>query len=104
MGSRGGEDLLVAGKEAELRRGARLANGSDSSLDGLGPLGDVRNWQSLATTFRRPKKHLLSCGSFMIPKATFEEVAYSAASWLHRLANCAFVGPPWPMMPPFHLA
>jgi hypothetical protein len=45
-----------------------------------------------------------SWGSFMRPKATWETLRYLPASCDHMLANCALVGPPWPMMAPFQRA
>ena len=45
-----------------------------------------------------------SCGSFMSPKATRESLPYLLARDDHMAANCALVGPPCPMMPPFQRA
>jgi hypothetical protein len=40
----------------------------------------------------------------MTPNMTRGWVAYLAANLLQKSANCAFVGPPWPMMAPFQRA
>lgn len=62
-----------------------------------------------------------SWGSFMIPnwfgRVSFDSkqwegchtmirslLTYLAATWYHMLTNWSLVGPPWPMIPPYHRA
>lgn len=40
----------------------------------------------------------------MTPKMIFCVLAYFAAMEPQNAANCALVGPPWPIISPFHLA
>jgi len=112
VGDEGSGRGEVCAWEQDLVAGcAGFADGSYGFLDGRRPGIDVEvvledlvsMFSSIPFLFKLGIRASLT-GSFIRPKAILVLPLYLAAICDQRLVNWAFVGPPWPTIPPFQRA